>query len=553
MKKSLECTNLVGWLGPDTKRLWATSFTVDEHEAFALAFRALGGRIVPDGVYLNFQRSGFRRAGQGVVPREWLHPIDVPVESPLATYHPKLLLAETHAGHSLIISTGNLARDDFRNTRNLATHFEVARPVADKLVNWIRQRPLGHRALCLHVHKNKVRFRKPQTNASCLSQFMHLVERCPACRSNRARTGHWVVAAPFWSPRVLEIMLKHEPKGKVEAYFRTQSVWDKVAAHTQVALGEHELERVTAFALRDSRESLPSWHHKVVGWRCCARRGARSALYLGSANATVSGFFGLRNNSAVNWEAGVIWLGGEALWDAARSVARAGYAATTLRRPQCDLQEGVRDDDELGAADTEEMERIFAAYAAHCIKLNRNTRTIRRIHSNCEVVRALGYDWKLIKLRLRFEHRTEVREGKLLHIGRPLTVPLGVRAQVRALFECQSDDDMRAETTIDLVELDPEPERPAPDRRSAIASALAGLWSSDWGELTGSGEKQMRGESASLRDDVRFPFAELFALRTRRPAAADGWLQRITSNKEEALKPLPDFWRLIAREVCDKI
>jgi hypothetical protein len=97
-------------LGYDLLRVWASSFTMDEHEAFALVYRALGGRIPTDGVRLTFHRHGFRRAGQGVMPRRWLRPFNVPSETPLPTYHPKLILAETsERQHIMFISTANLA------------------------------------------------------------------------------------------------------------------------------------------------------------------------------------------------------------------------------------------------------------------------------------------------------------------------------------------------------------------------------------------------------------------------------------------------------------
>src|SRR5688572_10094849 len=100
-------------LGPDAQKLWLTSFTVDEHEGYALLYRALGGRLAPNDVWLAFHRRAFRRAGPGVIPRQWLHPVDVPSESPLATYHPKIFLAHTsNDEYILIISTANLATDD---------------------------------------------------------------------------------------------------------------------------------------------------------------------------------------------------------------------------------------------------------------------------------------------------------------------------------------------------------------------------------------------------------------------------------------------------------
>lgn len=550
MKKKFERTDFVSWLGPDASQFWATSYTVDEHQAFALVYRVLGGRVLPSGVHLRFQRSGFRRAGQGVAPRRWLHPFSVPTETPLPSYHPKVMLAGSADGHALVVSTGNLADDDMYRTRNVAVRIDVPASIAKRISGWIERPPKGHRALCLVVDGNGVRLNDPKRNASSLRQFVELLERCPACRKARRRTGSWVVAAPFWSPNALTKMAVLEPDGSIEAYFRARSLWDQVGMRAQADSTHVRLDRVHAYELRRDGE-LPRWHHKIVGWRCCAGRSARAALYLGSANATVCGFFGKRDR-AVNWEAGVIWRGRAAVWEQARALARAEYAAVKLGHPRGAVDPDIASDDDLGITDTDEIERLFAAHVERRVRVYRQLRSIGRTGGS-DLVRVLGHTWRLHTLRVRFEDKSAIKDAGVLAPGKRIRIPEGTRPQVHAVFKLElpagktSDSDVPpyAETTLDLVDLDPEPQLPPPTRRSAIAAALAGLWRADWGPGRGNGSLIV-SEGAPVRDDVRFPFAEVFGLGGRRPHAADAWLERISRNSEKALDPLPKFWARLA-------
>lgn len=543
--------NLTEWLGPDARRLWATSFTIDEHEAFALVYRSLGGRAPADGVRLNYHRRGFRRAGQGVVPRAWLHPVDVPNEAPVPTYHPKLLLAETSEQHVLVISTGNIATDDLRHTRNLAVRLRPRAAVANRIADWIRRAPRQHRQLCLLADRDDCQVLPAGANRSTLAQIAGQLERCGRCRPRRARTGEWIVAAPFWSPGTIDRLIELEPAGRIEAYFRLRTIWDQVANALEAP---SRARRVAAFELRDGGE-LPRWHHKVLGWRCCRRPGARAALYLGSANATICGLVG-KSGRAVNWEAGVLWLGGASLWDHARSVARAGFAAKALGSPRANGAQVARNDD-LGPAESEELQRVFAVHAARCIRVNRVTREVGRSAMAAKPFRALGRRWTLSSLELWVERKSRIRDLGRLSPGVRVRIPADGRAHVRAIFKIADDAISTsgeglgfAETTIDLSELDPEPVLPSATTRSSIAAALMGLVS----DVPGNGNGGAAGRDAGLPNgrgpsDVRFPFSEFLALHDRRPTAALAWLDRIVGSNEPVLEQLPQHWREIAREL----
>jgi hypothetical protein len=545
----LPAGDLTAWLGPDAQRIWATSFTVDEHEAFALLFRALGGKVPPKGVSLSFHRRAFRRAGQGVIPRGWLSPFDVPAESPLPTYHPKLILAEGTDRFSVVVSTANLATDDLRHTRNLAVHVEVSKSVAMRIAEWAHHPPRDHRALCLLAGHGGYEIIASGSNRSTLEQIVTRLDRCKRCQATAAATGEWIVAAPFWSPATVSRMLKLEPAGRIEAYFRLRSIWDQIG----MALGDARAlaRRVAAYELRDDGQR-PRWHHKVLGWRCCPRAGARSAFYLGSANATVCGLVG-REGKAVNWEAGVLWLGGAELWQHARAAARAGFAAFSLGSPQAVGLPEPDANDELGPAETEELQRAFAAFAARCLRVNRKSRLVSRSANAETPFRVLGRRWRLSYLEVRTERHNHFRDLGRLGVGAGLYVAREARAQVRAVFQVDERREVRvedpgfAEATLDLIELDPEPPRIDVTRRSSIAAALVGLMGGAWTSDESPVPKNWNGAlGTALPSDVRFPFAAFFALRSARPAAAEAWLERLINSDEDALAELPVHWSHIA-------
>jgi hypothetical protein len=220
----------------------------------------------------------------------------------------------------------------------------------------------------------------------------------------------------------------------------------------------------------------------------------------------------------------------------------------------------VRPDDEIGALDWEEMERLFAAHLGRFIRVNRRTREIGRYRSKGERIRVLGCSWRLQSMRLRFESRTEIRDGGIVRPGERRWVPEGACAQLHGVFEredgsgsAETDLPRYAEATLDIAELDPEPKRLPGDRESAIASALAGLWWAEWGHDSGGQQRGGAGGMGHAPDDVRFPFADFYALERRRPLAAGAWIERIATSKEPALERLPEHWRAIARELREAL
>ena len=113
----------------------------------------------------------------------------------------------------------------------------------------------------------------------------------------------------------------------------------------------------------------------------------------------------------------------------------------------------------------------------------------------------------------------------------------------------EADLPQYAEATVDIAELDPPPKLLPADRRSAIASALAGLWWTEWSHGAGNGQSWKDRPGGHSRDDIRFPFADYYALEKRRPLAAAAWIDRIASSDEPALEKLPKHWRAIAEQL----
>lgn len=545
----LPFADLVDWLGPEAQNLWATSFTVDEEIAFAIAYRSIGSRLggsTAPPVYLRFPYAGYRRLGPGSIPRAWLHPISVPVETPLPTYHPKLMLASAGDEHRVVVSTGNLAMDDVSRSRNLVARLEVDWATANAVKQWITQWPQPRRALCFYARPGDVGVLAAQAGASSYAQFKSLQRPCAACAKSRAPQGEWILAAPFWSPGALKALLRDTPGAAVRAYFRNQALWNAVGATATQGKAAVSTTSVVAYELGNSERPLP-WHHKVFAWRCCGRRSGRAVLYVGSANATVSGFFG-KGGQAVNWEAGVIWTGASKLWEVAGLAAAGGLRPRRLP-PHEGKFAAVRDNDELGDVPSEELERLLGACAGSWIRVNRSKRTVTRSRATGEL-RFLGAEWRLKSYRLQLDERDELKDVGELRYGQPRIVPAGARPIVRAVFECVGKPPLglqkRAPGLAQLCELDPEPPLPDVDQGGSISAARAGL-SIGWaGSSTGQGQGSRSAGAAKKWEDVRFPFSEFFDGRRRNKAAAEAWLERVLSKDDPMLQRLPEHWLRIA-------
>jgi len=538
---------IVDLLRVDSRRVWATSYTVDEWLAYGLLWLIAGNTDSDNAVTLSFHRSGFRRAGSGQMPRPWLKPFDVP-GAERSVYHPKLVLIETASEKdAFTVSTANLADDDFKRSRNLIVKLDLSKSLSHKIRDWIKGRPLQHRALCLLAKNGScINILPAPENLSTLQQINQCFVRCKKCSRTGVISDQWIVASPIWSPGTVRELLNKSSNAKLEAYFRTSEVWKQIGGtfHKDKML----LARIDAFELRDGNDPA-RWHHKVVGWRCCNRPGFQSALYLGSANATTFGL-GAAEGSAKNWEAGVIWLGTKDLWDRARNVARIGYKARKLARPT--EPSSAKDTDEIVPDDIDDLKRHCSTYGAKCLRINRASRSVTRTSKAYKKFRISGKDWQVHRLEIYAESSSNYKRLARLTAGkRSVLVPAEARATAMISFVAHPISKNSISTVlvdIDLFELDP----PLPKRHetldSSITAVLTALSDGTWGPTGGLGTLRARTRHPSI-PDIRFPFRQLFAAlnNENRRYVGERLLERIAHGDDQKFDKLPHFWRRIAQ------
>ncbi len=258
---------------------------------------------------------------------------------------------------------------------------------------------------------------------------------------------------------------------------------------------------------------------------------------------------------AVNWEAGVLWLGGARLFDEARAVARAGFSVANLGPPRNIPKMELLPSDEIGPTDSEELQRVLVAHAARCLRVIRSDRRVTLTARADQPVRALGRRWAARRFEMWLEHKNEFTYRGRLQRGKFLAVPENARGEMRVLFRIDSEvpdapeGPLFVDVVVDLLELDPEPPLPMVTARTSMASARVGLMSGAWNSTGDGGWDRSAGNSDSLPSDVRFPFGEFFSLRRTRPRSAEAWLDRLAKYDDPTLFKLPEYWRRIAREL----
>lgn len=521
----------------EVESLHAATYTLHEAEALALAWHLLGGLDSISPVFIRHDRSGFKRTGTGLLPRAWLRPFETPVEDPLPIYHPKLVLAKQRDGspaYRLLVSTANLSTADQRVSRNLATALSLSRDLGEQTANWIRKPRANQRVFNVLARAGKVKLLRGA--GPTFKQFLEVVQSLGCGGCGRRDRDLWLIAAPFWNPIAFASVFAEHPHAHVEAYFRDRPQWDRVGA----SLSRDRLGQIERFTLRSSHRE-PPWHHKLVAWRCCTSSRAGCAAYLGSANATGQGFFGI-NGKVVNWEVGVIAVGGKSLWDHARGAARCGLTAVRLGVPRGDGK--AENDEEVGAhGDDEHILRALRCHLAASVIIYRASRDARLRSGIRDRMRA-GCEWwnRERVMVIDGERRRE------LCPGRALTMREGVTVALEGRYE--SEKGHYLDISFDIAELGPEPKIPEPTPAGAIASALAGLLGTG---RDGSGGNDTTGEPVPTRHapaDIRFPFSEFFDAREARPAVAEAWLSRFGRATDATFAKLPSHWQEIARELA---
>ena len=305
---SLRCETLPGLMGKG-KLDWLglTSFSLEERELFSSLY-ALG--INPDRTVVRFDPAAFRGAERRIVEPTILRPVALGMKGAAKKnlappiFHPKVALARREKNWTIIVGTANLSRRDQREDVNLHTAVPLTPDKGQKVKRWLTA-PTPQRSLCLVQEQDSVSI--SISNEPIWTTF---TEYCPLSSCGGA---DWILAAPFWSSNAMD-RIPIDIAKSVTAYFRTAS-----QAHC------------TAGRLRDRPINCfvpyqPGFHYKLLAVR---RLGPEPNVvaYLGSANMTASGMFGISvggKKRARNWEAGIITIGGRRLWKSVQAAATCG-------------------------------------------------------------------------------------------------------------------------------------------------------------------------------------------------------------------------------------
>ena len=518
-------------LGPGrVDSLIATTYSLDEGELWSLAYHLSPTHPAP--IAMRFEPAAFRGWDGRLVPRQWLKPFHPPPGAAFISarvppvYHPKLLLAS--AGHRtrFIVSTANLATQDQRDSANLHIGFDLLPPLAKKVREWMLG-AIPPRTFLLVVKRSG----KPELitgDAPTWSYFNR--ERLAA----KASTERWLLASPTWSTSALR-RIAPSANSRVTAYFRDHSQAKLVAGPVA---GPH-------LDCRVPESSLP-FHHKVLAWK--GRRGGKETvlLYVGSANMTSAGFFGLGSAHklrAWNWEAGVLYVGDRDLWSIAEQAVTGGIAAWRT----VPIKSRVGDKDEVtskGEAD-EAAEGALRVHLRSAIRLH--GRKVRR-----QPVRDMPQA-SLLRVTLDLD-------GKLrpLAVCKEVKVAIPAPSSARVIGVYRFEQGTRQGTLRDIAIVIPslmaEPAVTDSARRDleVLRRLLRVADGQPGGHTSLSGKRERLVDDSpnvAIEEDVRFPFRDLLSLANRDCIAARNWLDHVNRPTGGAR----GFWRSLAQRLRKEV
>lgn len=488
---------------------------------------------------LTCDRSGFRRTSTVIVPRKWISFRPRPTNATeLTTYHPKLVLLSATKRHKLFVSTANITSAD-QQQANLAVTLEINDRQAKAVRDWIK-RPKNKKTFVAIVKESgKIRISVPDERPT----FDHFREHIGSreCEHSARMKNLWLVAAPFWSPifiqRLAEVTASEGSGGTIEAYFREQQQWSACYHHLKAP------RRVLPYRLIENGEYKP-WHHKLLAWRCCEEPAAKVVVYIGSANATISGMLG-RAGRAVNWEAGAIFLGGQELWEHARSAAR---AQMRVERLTTDPAKGFQEDDEIGPDPEAQIEETLSRHLEQYL-LVRRPNGVKLSAKKMVPIPILGKRWTLITAKLLTGTARELK----LRSRDWAKVPKNSLTTVRAEYASDSGQYRTYRTIhLDLAELDPDPS-PLDLSTGDAAHQFRQLLSKGMPESNGKGRGRLEGttedEELWRHSDIRFPFREALYGLQHYPDHTRELLKALLSLKDDIGTSCPSFWKVIARSL----
>lgn len=501
---SLTLTEALGLRGP--RHLFATTYSLDEWELFSMLFDlgALHGKAT-----IRFDPAAYRGTKGRVVAPRFLMPI-APVAGSAGRmppiYHPKLALASDGGVWRLVVSTANLASSDQRDIANVLLKVDLKDTQAQAVRSWIvAAKP--RRTLC--VVRSGTTLRVEVGNEPTWALFQR---QCPASELDGA---DWIIAAPFWSTAAFRL-IRARTAHSVNAYFRE-------AAHARLVGGPFSSARLSCYA----PASKATFHQKVIAVRT---RGSarRVVLYIGSANMTTAGFFGVKRGStrtAWNWEAGLIQVGGDELWDVARHAARAGVPSWRKLRV-----DPVADDGKERETEEEDLEGRLRVHLRSCIHLRGN-----RIERK-DTPSFPGSRLRSVTVQLD-ETKRVLRANRFVSVQGEFD-----DIEVMGVYD---EGDRKLAVSIPVPSLTRAPR--TDDISSTIASLRRLLL--DPSSLTegGDGKREDDAPDANVvADDVRFPFREFFARLADSPDGARAWLRHC---ERTARGDGIGFWQWVAAEL----
>jgi len=334
----------------------------------------------------------------------------------------------------------------------------------------------------------------------------------------------WLLTAPFWHTEALRLLARdHQSLVRVDACFRDRRQATKVASPVM-----HK--KVRCFVPWGGEP----FHQKVIAWKGQTGGKTTVLLYIGSANLTPSGFLGFRGTQgriAWNWEAGLLLVGNETLWGAAKRAAGAGvrrWRPLSIKGGKPTIGE-----EEIGPESEQDidLENRLRVHLRTAIGLKGRTIRRRKAPNLPEA--------SLEKLRVDVDDK-----DRMLKVGRRYTVPGNAkRVHIQGTYRIAAGGHRVVKIELPSLSAPVEARDLAPSLEALLAMLTpVSLASPVPGQSEVAADPGVSGVRPGWTD-VRFPYSQLISRYRNAPKAALTWLQ----NVQQFGHKLPGFWKEATR------